>query len=101
MHLDQEGAAHASLRHPYLDIGASRRAGNHRNPRAGLAHVRFRTGSDPVSVPDGAKAGDLFPEDSDYVTESKRQPKRTRSECCLGTLPARTTATGVSEVEIP
>jgi pimeloyl-ACP methyl ester carboxylesterase len=36
---------------------------------AGLAYVRLGTGSDPVSVPDGAKAGDLILEDCEYATE--------------------------------
>ena len=36
---------------------------------AGLAYLRFARGADPVSVPDGAKAGDLILEDCDYATE--------------------------------
>ncbi len=34
----------------------------------GLAYLRFGTGADPVSVPTGARAGDLI-ERCDYVTE--------------------------------
>ena len=36
---------------------------------AGLAYLRFAPDADPVSVPDGAKAGDLILEDCDYATE--------------------------------
>jgi pimeloyl-ACP methyl ester carboxylesterase len=36
---------------------------------AGLAYLRFGTGPDTVSVPDGAKAGDLTLEGCDYATE--------------------------------
>ena len=36
---------------------------------AALGYVRFATGSDPVSVPDGAKAGDLILEPCEYATE--------------------------------
>jgi pimeloyl-ACP methyl ester carboxylesterase len=36
----------------------------------GLAYLRFGTGSDPVTVPAGAKAGDLSLEDCDYATEN-------------------------------
>jgi pimeloyl-ACP methyl ester carboxylesterase len=36
---------------------------------AGLSYLRFGTGSEPVSVPAGAKAGDLTLEDCDYATE--------------------------------
>src|SRR5688572_24289962 len=35
----------------------------------GLVYLRFGTGSDPVSVPAGANAGDLTLEDCDYATE--------------------------------
>jgi pimeloyl-ACP methyl ester carboxylesterase len=35
----------------------------------GLAFLRFGTGDDTVSVPSGAKAGDLFLESCDYATE--------------------------------
>ena len=36
---------------------------------AGLAYVAFGRGTDPVSVPTGAKAGDLILERCDYATE--------------------------------
>src|SRR5215211_3221929 len=36
---------------------------------AGLAYVRFGTGSEAVSVPNGAKAGDLVLENCHYATE--------------------------------
>jgi pimeloyl-ACP methyl ester carboxylesterase len=36
---------------------------------AGLGYLRFGTGSDPVSVPEGAKAGDVILERSTYATE--------------------------------
>jgi pimeloyl-ACP methyl ester carboxylesterase len=35
----------------------------------GLGYLHFGSGSDPVSVPAGAKAGDLILEDCDYATE--------------------------------
>jgi pimeloyl-ACP methyl ester carboxylesterase len=36
---------------------------------AGLAYLRVGTGPDPVSVPEGAAAGDLVLEDCEYATE--------------------------------
>jgi hypothetical protein len=61
---------------------------------SGLGQTRSRS-------PTARRPAICFPEECDYVTESKRQPKRTRSECCPRYVAARTTATGVSEVEIP
>lgn len=37
---------------------------------AGLAYLRLASGAEPVSVPDGAKAGDLILEDCEYATEA-------------------------------
>ena len=41
---------------------------------AGLAYLRFAPDADPVSVPAGAKAGDLILERCDYGTEDGRYP---------------------------
>src|SRR4029453_14297610 len=35
----------------------------------GFGYLRFGSGDDAVSVPSGAKAGDLFLHDCDYATE--------------------------------
>ncbi len=56
----------------HLDLRA------HRDPVAlligGLAYLRFAPNSDTVSVPEGAKAGDLALQPCDYKTENGSYP---------------------------
>ena len=48
----------------------------------GLAYLRFGSGSDPVSVPNGAQAGDLILDRCDYETENgATKPTAERWSC--------------------